>query len=118
MNDVLRALITNLTNVSGSPAYVESAQRKAIDGLAAYLAVNPPGPKEPIVVVLSEGAVTDVQIPYEGYSVEVRDYDQVDDWRRYADDNGGDGGDDDEPLEDWTEEDENGDRYAALTFRA
>jgi len=108
MNDLLRQLMQDVVDSAdddGCSDDLTVASKAAIDGLAVYLAANPPGPKDPIVVVLSEGQVENVQIPYEG-CVEVRDYDAVDDYLEYTHP------EDQEPLEDWTEVDENGERYA------
>ena len=108
MNDLLRALIQNVVDSAddeGCSDDLTVASKNAIDKLADYLAANPPGPKDPIVVVLADGAIESVQIPYEGYSVEVRDYDAYTDWLHYAERGGS------QPIGDWTEEDENGDRY-------
>lgn len=108
MNDLLRALIQNVVDSTYSTGGVPIT---AIDRLANYLAANPPGTKDPIVVILSEGAVQDVQILYEGYTVEVRDYDAVDNWRKFANP------DESGPLEGWTEIDEDGDRYTVKIWQ-
>ncbi len=109
MNDLLRQLIQDVVDSTCSNGVVETAY---VDLLADYLTVNPPGPKDPIVVVLSEGQIESVQIPYEGYTVEVRDYDAVAEYLNYAVD------EESQPLEDWTEVDEDGDRYAPRMFSA
>ncbi len=105
MNDLLRQLIRNVVNPTTD--YLID-----INKLADYLVANPPGPKDPFIVVLSEGQIENVVIPYEGYSVEVRDYDAVDAYLEYGDPY------DSQPLEDWTEVDEDGDRYAPRIFTA
>ena len=109
MNDLLRALIQDVVDSANDDGCNDNdltvASKPAIDGLADYLAANPPGPKDPIIVILSEGEVQDIQLPYGGH-VEVRDYDAVDDYLEYTETA------DQEPLEDWTEVDEYGDRYA------
>jgi hypothetical protein len=113
MNDLLRALIQDVVDsASMDGRFTACVDKEAIGKLADYLAMNPPGPKEPIVVILTEGEVTDVHIPYEGYSVEVRDYDTVANWEEYADP------DDSQPLQDWTEVDEDGGCYASRMFIA
>jgi len=111
MNDLLRQLIRNVVDSTDHCNDGRTRVKRAdLDRLDDYLAVNPPGPREPIVVILSCGQVEDIQIPYEGYSVEVRDYDVVDDWRMNADPS------ESGPLDDWTEVDENGARYATKTW--
>ena len=113
MNDLLRQLIQDVVDgASLDGQFTPWANSPDIAKLADYLAVNPPGPKDLIVVVLSEGQIESVDIPYEGYSVEVRDYDAVADWEEYSDPG------DRQPLEDWTEVDEDGDRYASRMFSA
>ena len=114
MNDLLRQLIQNVVDSAdddGCSDDLTVASKAAIAGLADYLTVNPPGPKDPIVVILSEGQIEDIQIPYEGYSVEVRDYDKVTDYLDFGSE------DDQQPLADWTEPDENGDRYAPRVWQ-
>jgi len=114
MNDLLRQLIQNAVDNSSGDTFTGdrvTTSKADIAKLADYLAVNPPGPKAPIVVILSEGQVEDIQIPYEGYRVDVHDYDTVTDWELYADK------DAEEPVEDWTEVDEHGDRYVVKTWQ-
>ena len=113
MNDLLRQLILDVVDGNTDNGCFGEAicSQSAVNRLADYLVANPPGPKDPIVVILSGERVEDVQIPYEGYSVEVRDYDIVRVWKDYADP------DDDQPLADWTEADENGDRYAPRVWQ-
>jgi len=114
MNDLLRQLIQDAVDNVSDDDYDDDlviTNKAAMHGLAAYLAVNPPGPKDPIVVVLAVGDVQDVQIPYEGYSVEVRDYDEVDGYLAYADRA------DEQPLDDWTEIDESGKRYVSRVWQ-
>jgi len=109
MNDLLRALIQNVVDNAdneGCSNDLTVTSKNAVDGLAAYLAANPPGSKDPIVVIFTDGAVQDVQIPCGG-CVEVRDYDAVDDYLEYTHP------EDQEPLDDWTEVDENGERYSS-----
>ena len=114
MNEVLRQLIRDVVDSAdddGCSDDLTVASKAAIAGLDDYLTANPPGPKDPIVVVLAAGDIQDVQIPYEGYSVEVRDYDEVDGYLAYAD------RDDEQPLDDWTEIDESGKRYAPTVWQ-
>ena len=87
MNDLLRQLIQNVVDGNtGNGCFGEAiCSQSAVNRLADYLTANPPGPKDPIIVILSEGQVENVQIPYEGYTVEVRDYDAVDDHPEYDD---------------------------------
>ena len=103
MNKLLRALIQDVIDSTCSNGVVETAY---VDKLADYLAANPPGPKDPIIVILAEGEVQDVQIPYEGYTVEVHAY-VPEEWL-----------DDEDPydLEECTDVDENGDRYQTLVW--
>jgi len=113
MNDLLRQLIQDVVDGNtGNGCFGEAiCSQYAVNRLADYLTANPPGPKDPIVVVLADGQIESVQIPYEG-CVEVRDYDAYTDWLHYAECGGS------QPIGDWTEADENGDRYVPRVWQA
>lgn len=101
MNDLLRALIQDVVNSTYSMGGVSIT---VVDKLADYLVANPPEPKDPIIVILSEGEVKDVQIPCEGCTVEVHDYTDGNAYMSPKD------------LKDYPEIDEDYYRYRILTW--